>query len=218
MNEQLLEELTLYLDGEHPDRVAFEEKMRLDKELSERCREYQALSRVMQSLPAPDTHPAFATRVMAHLDDKPRLDWSGLSRAWQRALLTPAFVVLLGLALWFFQLGQETESPSTIQPVTNSAEAVVASAAQWESDEAVIEELALLLAQGVDAGSLVPYDGNGLFHPSEDALSQLFNGSVNDWEMDAGLYGTTHPFGLYDEMSTEDFNELQPYLLEDSYK
>jgi hypothetical protein len=172
----------------------------------------------MQSFPAPDTHPAFATRVMAHLDDKPRMDWAGLSRVWRRAMLTPAFVVLLGLALWFSQLGQETETPSTSQPDITNAKAVVANAAKWEDDEAVIEELALLLAQGVDVGALVPYDGTTQFQPSEDDLSQLFQGSVNDWEMDAGLYGNSMQYELLDDFSTEDFNELQPYLLENSYK
>lgn len=66
MNEKRLnEELSAYLDGEAPSPEAIARLLQRDEEAARRYMELSKLSAHLKSLPEPEVHPAFATRVLA---------------------------------------------------------------------------------------------------------------------------------------------------------
>jgi hypothetical protein len=66
-DERIIEELSAHIDGLAEDPVALDEAMRRDPDLARRYEQMLAISRRLNALPAPDVHPAFVTRVMAHV-------------------------------------------------------------------------------------------------------------------------------------------------------
>ena len=105
-DRHVLDELSAYLDGEakEPESIA-----RHLQQCADCARRYMDLSKVsahLQGLPAPDVHPAFAQRVMAHArETRPvrRRRWAPVSAVACAALL----LVLAGTA-WFLHDGEPT--------------------------------------------------------------------------------------------------------------
>jgi hypothetical protein len=80
MNEERLnEELSAYLDDESPDAGRIARLLQSDERAARRYTELSKLSAHLKSLPAPDVHPAFATRVLAQARETQQV------RAWPRA-------------------------------------------------------------------------------------------------------------------------------------
>lgn len=210
MNEKMLEELTLYLDGEHPDVVGFEEKMILDKELAQRCREYQAIGQGMRAMYLPQVQPAFTTRVLARLEDGPRYRLREYFQMWRWAALAPACVVVIAAGVWWAM--PTTREAQYIMPPASEATAIVAGAAKWSNDDAVIEELAALLAQGVDAETLYPDDSDNWYEDSDEDLGEIFQVSAVNWEMDRGMYGEENLSDVMSGMKAEEIEALESML------
>lgn len=67
MDRRRREEISAFLDGESSSPEAVERLLRDDPQAAAYHRELADLSRTLRSLEAPDTHPAFVTRVMAEV-------------------------------------------------------------------------------------------------------------------------------------------------------
>ncbi|MCC6155548.1 MAG: hypothetical protein IT367_17395 [Candidatus Hydrogenedentes bacterium] len=119
--QQLFEQISAYMDGESnaPHEVA--RLIETDADAARLYRELSRMSSSMQSLPAPDVHPAFATRVVAHVREHAAAD---VVPAWRfavpKVLGGLAAVVAIAIAVWPFVRygsGGITSPPATADPV-----------------------------------------------------------------------------------------------------
>lgn len=119
--QQLFETISAYIDGESdtPHEVA-----RLIETNAEAARLYRELSRMsssMQALPAPDVHPAFATRIVAHVREHAAADAAPVWRlVLPKVIGGLAAVVAIAIAVWpFLRYGSGgiTSPPATADPV-----------------------------------------------------------------------------------------------------
>jgi hypothetical protein len=108
MNEKRLnEELSAYLDDESSDAKRISRMLQSDERAAKRYSELTKLSACVKALPAPEVHPAFATRVLAQARETRQV------RAWPRAWkLAPggalAFLVVCALGWNAFRDAPQT--------------------------------------------------------------------------------------------------------------
>lgn len=127
--DKAFEELSAYLDGEADSPGEVKDRIEGDPDAAKLAEDLAVLSREMGRLPAPDVHPAFRTRVMAHVREtppesaQPRLSWP-----W-RALA--AMVVLAPVAALFY--AAFLMSPDPLQ--TNGDRALVQYLLNHDEDE-----------------------------------------------------------------------------------
>ena len=159
------EELSAYLDGEAVNPSDVKRRMAEDPESARVAKELSALSEALGKLPAPDVHPAFRTRVMAHVRETEReAAPSTLSWRW-RAF---AAMVVLGpvcAAIWSFWLASPT------MPEADGQRVLVQYLLEQDED-VVLTELAELFVDELDTADS-PWLASGGVDPLE---------SVNDAE------------------------------------
>ena len=118
--QQLFEQISAYIDGESD---APHEAARLIETDAEAARLYRELSRMsssMQTLAAPDVHPAFATRIAAHVREHAAADAAPVWRfVLPKFLGGFAAVVAIAIAVWPFVRygGGITTTPAPADPV-----------------------------------------------------------------------------------------------------
>ena len=101
--QRLNEMLSAYIDGasDAPDEV--ERLIRTDAEAGRLYAQLSRLSAGLRALPAPDVHPAFATRVLAHVREERD---AAAAPAWRHALPKVlalfAGVAMIAVAVWPF--------------------------------------------------------------------------------------------------------------------
>jgi len=141
--DKWLEELSAYLDGEAADAPGVEEHLRREPALSRRGEDYTRIGALLRSLPEPDVHPAFATRVVAHaVEAGPAPTW----RWWQ--VLVPA-LGLAAVAVAAFLL-QQPEAPAPTQVAeTIPAQETITLRKDWTDEENVVGAMEQLIDQGV---------------------------------------------------------------------
>lgn len=102
--QKLNERISAYLDGESDEREYIEHLLKTNPDAARRYAEMSRLSTALKALSAPDVHPAFATRVVAHVRDV--RDAERAAPAWRAALpkiLGPVTAVaLIAIAVWPF--------------------------------------------------------------------------------------------------------------------
>jgi hypothetical protein len=102
--QRLLEELSAFLDGESSDPETVAARLERDPESAQLAKELSALGDALGRLTPPDVHPAFRTRVLAHVREtrrKPVLTWRWNAFA--------AMVVLAPFAAAMYVLWSEPE-------------------------------------------------------------------------------------------------------------
>ncbi len=142
--EKWLEELSAYLDGEASDARGVEELVRREPALARRSEDYTRLGALLRSLPEPDVHPAFVTRVVAHaVEAGPAPAW----RWWQ--VLVPAFscvvIALVALSVW---QAQPTTNPQLASQAPSQPENITLRK-DWTDEESVVGAMETLIDQGV---------------------------------------------------------------------
>lgn len=149
-SQKNLEELSAYLDGEAANAAEIQRRLDADPEAARIAQEFAALSKQLGRLPAPNVHPAFRTRVMAHVRETRRIPL--LSWPWRAfaAMVVLAPVAAVTYTLWF-------STPESQQHVEQRALVLYL----LEQDEdAVLDQLAELYASEA---------GNGLNETPESA-------------------------------------------------
>lgn len=123
MNEKdkhrLYEMLSAYLDGESDAPAEIERLIESDADAARLYTELSRLSTSLKSLPAPEVHPAFATRVMAHVREA--RDAGSAVPAWRQVVVkllgAAAAVALIAIAVWPFWPGKGITEPTEKDPV-----------------------------------------------------------------------------------------------------
>ena len=123
MNDQerqrLYERISAYLDGASGEALEVERLIRTDADAAHLYEELSRLSAGMRSLPAPDVHPAFLTRVMAHVRDE--RDATAAAPAWRyvlpKVLGAVAAAALIAIAVWPFWPDQGITAPTERDPI-----------------------------------------------------------------------------------------------------
>lgn len=102
--QRLYERISAHLDGASDAPGEIERLIRTDADAARLYAELSRLSAGMRSLPAPDVHPAFATRVMAHVREE--RDADAAAPAWRQVLPkilgAMAAAALIAVAVWPF--------------------------------------------------------------------------------------------------------------------
>ena len=131
MNEKdrrLFETISAYIDGESDKPREVERLIETDAEAARLHRELSWMSMSMQALPAPEVHPAFATRIVAHVREQAVAD---AAPAWRfvfpKVMGGLAAVLAIGIAVWpFVQYGSGgITTPSTFSTTNDPVVAKV---------------------------------------------------------------------------------------------
>ncbi|HOZ45478.1 MAG TPA: hypothetical protein PLO37_11395 [Candidatus Hydrogenedentes bacterium] len=150
-------ELSAYIDGESRDPERIARHIEACPECRARLDAMQGLSECIRDLPAPEVHPAFATRVLASIEAEPARQRS----AWRTRLVPAASLAILALVVAVAALRYGREA--TQEPSGNMA---AASALPLLDDSVLITEL----ERRADAGEILPeLDESGWYETgSED--------------------------------------------------
>ncbi len=141
--ERWAEELSAYLDGESRDAAALEKLLAEQPGLARQHNDYARIGALLRSLPDPDVHPAFATRVVAHAIEAGAAPAPWLP--WLRWLVPAAGLaaVVIG-AVYVQQEAAVVEAPVEEQPV------VAVLRKDWADEEKVVGAMEKMLDQGVE--------------------------------------------------------------------
>lgn len=103
--QKVFEDISAYIDGESDQPEAVECLIKTNAEAAKLYAELSRTSTHLKALRAPDVHPAFATRVMAHIREANDMAASGIP-AWRRVvysiLSAATAAVLIAIAVWPF--------------------------------------------------------------------------------------------------------------------
>jgi hypothetical protein len=117
--QHLVETISAYLDGESdaPEKVA--RLIETDPEAARLFSELSRLSTGLKALPVPEVHPAFATRVMAHVREDRQAAGTATSRrwVWMNVFGALAAGVVAVLAVWPFLPDKGFTAPTKSDPV-----------------------------------------------------------------------------------------------------
>ncbi len=136
-----IDEISAYLDGEAADADAAQRLIQQSEEAATAYVAYSKLSAHLKALPEPDVHPAFATRVLARIEE----EQAARSPRWVRwfAGATAAAALCLAAALPFALNRDETPGA----PTTTATNV---------SEDAIVNELARRVAEGDATDAVQP--------------------------------------------------------------
>lgn len=216
--QKMFETISAYIDGESnaPHEVA-----RLVETDAEAARLYRELSRIsssMQTLPAADVHPAFATRVVAHVREHVAADAAPVWRfVLPKVLGGLAAVVAIAIAVWPYL---RYDSGNITAPAT-TADPVVAKVLELrkQPEQSLVAQFDSLLVES-DSSSLAANSDldNGLafvvnptlsegYHEVADKVATLLGGN-GDYDDDADV------FSALDSLSDSQAEALRGLLTE----
>ncbi|MFM1921752.1 MAG: hypothetical protein RLZZ303_3386 [Candidatus Hydrogenedentota bacterium] len=135
LNEKELERISAALDGEGADSGS------APGEAAGRQASYARLGDMLRSLPDPEVHPAFATRVLAHAREENARRSVWLPWRW----LAPA-AGLLAVAALAFVLIPDAQEPGTVSSPPEGMS--IALREDWTNEEVVVEAMEELIDQG----------------------------------------------------------------------
>jgi len=135
------EELSAFLDGEADQPDAVRRALEEDAALCGRADAYRKMGDGLKALPKPDVHPAFATRIMAAIEEAEPAPRRSLRWFWAAGCAAAALV-----ALALLLRTAPTTEPSGIQLTESSP----ATAEPLSDDSSVLNEMALRLESGED--------------------------------------------------------------------
>lgn len=210
-NRKTLEELSAYLDGEAANPAEVERRIDAEPETARMAKELTVLSDALGRLPVPDVHPAFRTRVMAHVRETEReAAPSRFSWRW-RAFAAMVVLVPFGAAIWLFWL-----SPPAI-PEADGQRVLVRYLLEQDED-VVLTELAELFVNELDSA-----DSPWLANSGDDRLA-----SVDDAEwldvlaMDSAFAAwddaldSTIPDSGSETFSDDELREIERLLIDEA--
>ncbi|NUM56413.1 MAG: hypothetical protein HUU46_22475 [Candidatus Hydrogenedentes bacterium] len=117
--QKLYETISAYIDGESEARGDVECLIKEDANAARLYAELSRLSVGMKALPAPDVHPAFVTRVMAHVRDVREAELA--TPAWRRVIPTILGAVtaaaMIAIAVWPFWPDKGITAPTERDPL-----------------------------------------------------------------------------------------------------
>ena len=143
--EHVIDALSAYLDGEAANPDAIAAHLRECPACARRLQELRAVSCATQALSAPETDPAFVTRVMAEVREQRPERRVRLAAVWTGALAT-VLVVAAGLLL---HVSRDTAGPRAVVPRVSQADLEAVEELLWAELARQIEadgEQALLAA------------------------------------------------------------------------
>lgn len=135
LNEKDLERISAALDGEDAGAAS------KAGDAVERQASYARLGELLRSLPEPEVHPAFATRVLAHA----REENTGRSIRFSWRWLAPVSG-LLAVAALALMLTPDTQEPGAVSSPPKST--AIALRLDWTNEEVVVEAMEELIDQG----------------------------------------------------------------------
>lgn len=136
--ERWAEELSAYLDGESRDAAALEKLLAEQPGLARQHNDYARIGALLRSLPDPDVHPAFATRVVAHaIEAGPApAPWV----AWLKWLVPAAGLAAVVLGAVYLQQEEAVVEETPVIAVLRK---------DWADEEKVVGQMEQMLDQGV---------------------------------------------------------------------
>ncbi|MBI1317863.1 MAG: hypothetical protein GC168_02805 [Candidatus Hydrogenedens sp.] len=194
------EELSALLDGEAAQPDAVQRAVSEDADLRARLDEYQRLGDAMRALPKPDVHPAFATRVMASIQEIEAAPAPVRSLRWWWAAAGLGAAAMLALVL--NQGGVNAPAVPKVELAENPSPVVI--------EEPVSEETAIVarMAERMESGEEI-----ALYEAPEETADGVAEPGWLDRvyeEVYAQLeyYGDTNEPLLYDDSFIEMMDEL----------
>lgn len=175
----VVDELSAYIDGESRDPEFIARHLQSCPDCARRHVEFLKLSGHLKALSAPEVHPAFVNRVMAHTADIPR------SRVWfpqhsQRWAAACCITALIAVGAWRWL----PESTAPARPDTPVQRVNVA----WQDDAQVVEALGRLMDAGIPVDLFGDVDeASDMEEPDvalESILESLADASSEDDYMD----------------------------------
>jgi len=167
-DRRLYEELSAYLDGESGDADKMAALLQNDSAAARQYLEMAKLSAHLRALPAPDVHPAFATRVLAHIREGAPAPRRSRRWAWTAGLFAAAALV----ALVVFP----TRAPQAPAPADNAGIAARVLQLSKQPDETLRQQFDGLLADG----ALTEYGDTSEDAAGNDYLAQNENTDLSD--------------------------------------
>ncbi|MFP6582890.1 MAG: hypothetical protein VCD00_10085 [Candidatus Hydrogenedentota bacterium] len=163
------EELSAYLDGESGNNTLIEDHLQKCDTCSSRMVSMQSLVEVVQALPEPDVHVAFATRVRATIEERGNDTTPIRVRRWVMSVSGLAAVAIFVVAI-FPQNGSAPTVQPTSAPATYAALDRVESILQQDEAE-LAARLESSLAREWVSGSIISaaYQVAELEHESSDS-------------------------------------------------
>jgi len=139
-DQKSLEELSAYLDGEAANPVEVKRRIETNPDAAQLADELSSLSEEVGRLPAPEVHPAFRTRVLAHVREEPRDAASPLVSWPWRALAAIVVIAPFAAGIWTFWLSP----PAIPERVVESDPRPLIQYVMEQDSEVVLDELASL--------------------------------------------------------------------------
>ncbi len=154
MNEKQRNELSAYLDGEACPLNDIEQLLREEPEAARYVAELKQLSARLHTLPAPEIHPAFATRVMARVKNERMEHRRPWARVWLPVAAAAVFLLMAGGYWLQTETGQGLSGTEVVQPAPDMLAEAIESRIETSEDLPSIEPL--LLTPDADAVFLPP--------------------------------------------------------------
>jgi len=165
-NKDWTEELSAFLDGEAEQPDAVRRALDEDAALRGSAVVYRRMGNDLKALPKPDVHPAFATRVMAAIEEAEPAPRRSLRWAWATGFATAAAVAVLVLLL--------RAAPTAETPGFQLTEHAPVTAAPLSDDSSVLNEMALRLESGEEL-ALFEEEATDLAAPDPGWLDTLYD-------------------------------------------
>ncbi len=208
LNKKAFVELSAHLDGEAVNPSDVKRRMAADPESARMAKDLSALSEALGKLPAPEVHPAFRTRVMAHVRETEREAAPRLSWRW-RAFAAMVVLGPIGTAIWSFWLTTPT------MPEADSQRVLVQYLLEQDED-VVLTELAELFVNELDSADS-PWLANGGVDRLEsvddaewlDVLAMDSAFAAWDDDLDGAI-----PDDVPETFSEDELREIERLLLE----
>ena len=171
IDRRLYVELSAYLDGESGDADKMAALIQQDSAAARQYLEMAKLSAHLRALPAPDVHPAFATRVLAHIREEAPAPRRSRRWAWTAGLFAAAAIV----ALVVFP----TRSPQGLAPADNGEIAARVLQLSKQPDEMLRQQFEGLLADAAlpEFGDTSD-EASGIDYPAQSENTELSDTAV----------------------------------------
>lgn len=208
-DHHVIEELSAYIDGEARDPEGIARHLRSCESCARRHMELLKLSSHLRTLPEPEVHPAFLTRVMATVEEQAQAP----ARRWAPILRLGSAAALVVLAVALLQRFDTQPAPPVEEKV---AVKDAVDLDRYLDEDTVTLELARLLDAGVEvdqvaagAPSLWSTDEDSVDY--EDMVEYLAESTYDeDLEYYPGIGGSA--YGLVDVMESGATGDLDSLL------
>lgn len=209
--QRMYEMLSAYLDGESDAPQEVERLLQTDAEAARLYAELSRMSTRLKALPEPDVHPAFATRVMAHVREVREAE--AATPVWRfvvpKLSVAAVAVALIGIAVWPFWPDKGITAPTQNDPIVAEVLRL-----RNQPDPVLAEQFGPLLSEPETGGawSGAAENDNGLALVADPSFSRDYADVVDKvaslLEADAGY---TDDIDVFEEI--EALNESQSEAL-----